>query len=272
MTRKCGFSAREVNWQTKKNSDLDLVIFDASSTQVENLRDAFIDSSLPFTVDLLSWQNISRAYQQNIKKNHSVIQGKKPHSKMYFETNFKYTDIGKVPEDWEVREIGEKIIFNPKEELIERNEKRKYVEMKDLVPFQKYIKNFVFKEFKGGSKFRNRDVLMARITPCLENGKISYVNILNENEVGFGSTEFTVLREKKKETESKYIYYLAILNDFKNLAIKSMMGSSGRQRVQNSILEKKLFCFPSLAEQKRISKILSAFDEKIAINNEINKS
>ena len=61
--------------------------------------------------------------------------------------------------------------------------------------------------YTGGNKFRNGDTLMARITPCLENGKTAYVSILDEDEVGFGSTEYIVFRNIEGVTDSKYIYY-----------------------------------------------------------------
>jgi type I restriction enzyme S subunit len=70
--------------------------------------------------------------------------------------------------------------------------------MEQLEPFTRKIANYELSKFTGGSKFRNGDTLFARITPCLENGKTAYVNILDDNEVAFGSTEFIVMRKKKK--------------------------------------------------------------------------
>lgn len=89
------------------------------------------------------------------------------------------------------------------------------------------------KVFSGGMKFKNGDVLFARITPCLENGKTAFVDFLNDDEVGFGSTEFIVLRGKG-DIKFPYVYSLARSDEFRKHCIESMVCSSGRQRVQNS--------------------------------------
>ena len=140
-----------------------------------------------------------------------------------------------------------------------------------IKPRTREIIKYELDKFKGGSKFRNGDTLFARITPCLENGKIAQVSFLDDNEVGFGSTEFIVLREKENITLNDYIYYLFINDKIKNIAIKSMTGTSGRQRVQEDVLKYTIVNLPPLAEQKRIASILSSFDDKIELNNKTNK-
>ncbi|BFK95665.1 hypothetical protein K060079A122_08480 [Alistipes onderdonkii] len=111
---------------------------------------------------------------------------------------------------------------------------------------------------------------MARITPCLENGKTAYISILDKGEIGFGSTEYIVFRNIEGVTDSKFVYYFVTNPWFRDIAIKSMVGSSGRQRVQQSVLENLEVSLPSLAEQKRIANILGAFDDKIELNRRIN--
>lgn len=113
---------------------------------------------------------------------------------------------------------------------------------------------------------------MARITPCLENGKIAMVNILDENEVGFGSTEYIVFRAKAGLTIPDFVYYLVCSSFVRNPAIKSMVGSSGRQRVQTAVVENLEIDFPSLFEQVKIASILKSIDDKIAINNKLNNN
>ena len=81
-------------------------------------------------------------------------------------------------------------------------------------------------------KFRNGDTIIARITPCLENGKMAYIDILDDDEVGFGSTEYIVLREREEISDKQFLYYFSISSVFRDIAILSMTGSSGRQRVQ----------------------------------------
>ena len=165
--------------------------------------------------------------------------------------------------------LGEIIEFNPKESISKGILARK-IAMENLQPFQRKIDGFTFENFKSGTKFRNNDTLMARITPCLENGKTAYVNILEENEVAFGSTEYFVLRAKANILDSKYLYYLSISNEVRETVIKSMTGTSGRQRAQKeSILEFEID-LPSLDKQKKIASILDSFDTKIELNKQIN--
>jgi hypothetical protein len=126
--------------------------------------------------------------------------------------------------------------------------------------------------FKGGAKFKNGDTLVARITPCLENGKTAYVYFLVDKEVAFGSTEFIVLRAKAGISDSKFIFYLAISDDFRDTAIQLMSGSSGRQRVETEALKQKVFSLPPLPEQKAIAEVLSSLDDKIDLLTRQNKT
>ena len=151
------------------------------------------------------------------------------------------------------------IEFNPKITL-KKGTIAKKVAMDKVLPYTKYINEFEYANYTGGSKFQNGDTIMARITPCLENGKTAFVDFLDENEIGFGSTEFIVLRERKGISDAQYIYYLSISPQFRKIAINSMVGSSGRQRV----------FVPDINEQRKIANILNKIDEKIRINNRIN--
>ena len=97
------------------------------------------------------------------------------------------------------------------------------------------------------------------------------INVLDEDEVGFGSTEYIVLRARE-ETDEDFLYYLVYSSYVRNAAIKSMVGSSGRQRVQTSVLENLLIRVPSYREQQKIGRILKDIDDKIASNRAINKN
>lgn len=163
------------------------------------------------------------------------------------------------------------IQFNPKEKLPKGAIARK-IAMEQLRPNNRYVESNIFEEFKGGSKFRNGDTIMARITPCLENGKTAYITSLNENELAFGSTEFIVFREIKGKSNSKYIYYLLKTPQIRDIAIKSMVGSSGRQRVQQNVLENYEVLLPTLDRQIEIADILSSLDDKIELNRHINEN
>ena len=161
------------------------------------------------------------------------------------------------------------IEFNPRMSMKKGTLATK-VAMDKLLPFTKKIPDTEKAPFSGGSKFCNGDTIMARITPCLENGKTAFVDILGKDEVAFGSTEFIVMRAREGISDPQFIYYLATSPWFRNVAIKSMVGSSGRQRVQQSVLDDLVLNVPSIEEQKKISSVLCALDQKIALNNEIN--
>ena len=171
--------------------------------------------------------------------------------------------------EWKTYQLGDIIQINPTERLA-KGALAKKVPMEYLQSFTRDISNYEIAEYSGGSKFRNGDTLMARITPCLENGKTAYVSILDDGEVGFGSTEYIVFRNVEEVTDSKFVYYFVTSPWFREIAIKSMVGSSGRQRVQQSVLENLEVSFPSLAEQRRIAGILGALDDKIELNRRIN--
>lgn len=171
--------------------------------------------------------------------------------------------------EWREVRLGDVIVFNPRESIA-KGKMSKKIAMEKLKPFYKYIDEFEWAEFNGGAKFRNDDTLLARITPCLENGKTAQVTILDNDEVGFGSTEFIVLREKENTSDKDFIYYLSISQNFRDLAIKSMEGTTGRQRVQQSVLENTVMSLPPLPEQKAIAETLSCLDDKIELNNKIN--
>lgn len=141
--------------------------------------------------------------------------------------------------------------------------------MDKLQPFCRDIPSYELEKFSGGTKFRNGDTIMARITPCLENGKTAKVNILDEDEVGFGSTEYIVFRAKEGFDED-YIYYLVCSPFVREPAVKLMVGSSGRQRVQTDVVQNLRIMVPQIQEQRRISGVLKVLDDKIASNTQIN--
>ena len=170
---------------------------------------------------------------------------------------------------WKLVKAADFIDFNPRENVPKGGVAKK-VAMEQLQPFTRDIPAYEVAPFIGGSKFRNGDTLMARITPCLENGKTAQVNILEDGEVGFGSTEFIVLRAKPGVSDKDFVYYLAMSPILRDKAIKSMVGSSGRQRVQQGVINDTVFFAPPLGEQLEIGRTLRALDDKIVNNTAIN--
>ena len=187
------------------------------------------------------------------KKDNSDIQA-------LFPDEFEFTEeMGWIPKGWEVDSIENLIEINPRITL-KKGTVAPHADMKALPESGYSINGVIEKAYSGGTKFENRDVLFARITPCLENGKTGLVDFLKPKEVGFGSTEFIVLREKD-DIKMEFVACLARNSEFRLHAQQSMVGSSGRQRVQNA-------CFSSfyLALPKDDGKLLKLFNETTAVN------
>ena len=146
-----------------------------------------------------------------------------------------------------------------------------YVEMKDLSDGNRYCHPSIQRKLSGGSRFKERDTLFARITPCLENGKICQVTGL-KNSVGFGSTEFLVFRGKKGITDNDFVFYLSRSEGIRSFAEQNFNGTSGRQRVPKSTFDNLLILLPSLPEQSAIAGVLSSLDDKIDLLHQQNKT
>lgn len=172
-------------------------------------------------------------------------------------------------EEWKECKLKDIVEINPTESL-KKGTVAKKIGMDVLQPYCRAIPSFSFEPYTGGTKFKNGDTIMARITPCLENGKTAMVNILDDNEIGFGSTEYIVFRAKNNITDPYFVYYLVTSDCIRNPAIKSMVGSSGRQRVQTDVVANLSVKLPPLPTQQKIAAILSSLDDKIELNNKIN--
>ena len=170
--------------------------------------------------------------------------------------------------EWDSRKLSDLADINPRESLLKGTCAKK-IAMDKLIPFCRDIPGYDWENYSGGVKFRNDDTIMARITPCLENGKTAKVNLLEDGEIGFGSTEYIVFRAKDG-VDSDYLYYLICSSFVREPAIKSMVGSSGRQRVQTDVIRNLEIMVPSLEEQRKIGGMLKSIDDKIAVNTRIN--
>ena len=119
--------------------------------------------------------------------------------------------------------------LNPKRTLA-KNQVARSIDMSQLSTSGAFPSGWEMKPFNGGMRFTNGDTLLARITPCLENGKTAFIDFLDDGEVAFGSTEYIVLAPKN-DTPPEMLYCLARYPAFVDYAVKNMNGSSGRQRV-----------------------------------------
>ena len=144
------------------------------------------------------------------------------------------SELGEVPRGWEVGKLQEVIDFNPRRTL-KKDSLAPYLDMKNVRTQGHLVDEVILRNMTSGTKFINGDTLLARITPCLENGKTAYVDFLLDNEVGWGSTEFIVLRPKE-HLPTALGYFIARQENFRTLAIQSMTGTSGRQRANADTL------------------------------------
>lgn len=144
------------------------------------------------------------------------------------------SELGAIPKGWRVGTLAEAFEINPRREL-KKGTVAPYLDMASLPTASAVPDMPVMREFSSGTKFTNGDTLLARITPCLENGKTAFVDFLAEGQVGWGSTEFIVLRPKPP-LPPFFGYLLARRVDFREHAIRAMSGTSGRQRVEVSQL------------------------------------
>jgi len=122
--------------------------------------------------------------------------------------------------------------INPLRSL-KKDTEASFIEMSNLPTKGSFPIDWEYKPFNGGMKFTNGDTIMARITPCLENGKTAYIDCLDDTEIAFGSTEYIVISAKKNYCPALF-YFLARNKEFVDYAISHMNGSSGRQRVSSS--------------------------------------
>lgn len=164
------------------------------------------------------------------------------------------SELGLIPEGWAVGALSDLMDFNPKRTL-KKGTIAPYLDMKNMPTSGHLALEIYDREMGSGTKFMNGDSLLARITPCLENGKSAYVDFLKDDQVGWGSTEYIVMRSKS-DSYKYFSYYMARFEPFRKFAIQSMTGTSGRQRAQAKTVETMPFAIPPKS-------ILESFDELI---------
>lgn len=170
---------------------------------------------------------------------------------------FPNVKIGRdgLPDGWTYQPLSQLIEINPKV-IFEKERIYPFVPMQSLSESSMLIDNIEMRKISGGAKFQNFDTLLARITPCLENGKTGFVQFLDEeNPVASGSTEFIVMRSKK--VNPYWVYCLARDNSFRDHVIASMVGSDGRQRVNQKSFDSYFVLQPT-------KNILNKFEETVA--------
>ena len=151
-----------------------------------------------------------------------------------FPDSFEDSELGEIPRGWEVGTISELIDIDPAR-MLAKGSIASYLEMKSISISGHIVTGVYPRKFTSGTKFQLGDTLLARITPCLENGKTAPVDFLEEGKIRWGSTEFIVMCGKKS-LHNSFVYCLARSEAFRSHAIRNMVGSSGRQRVPSNAL------------------------------------
>ena len=179
---------------------------------------------------------------------------------------------GTMTDEWLELSFGQAVQFNPPTSL-QRGNVYPFVDMAAVKPGFRSVYPSEVRPFKGGgSRFHHGDTLMARITPSLENGKISRYSAPNGVREGHGSTEFIVIRGRAGVTDNDFAYYLTQWKEVRDYAIIQMTGTSGRQRVPVDSLNNLVVPIPPVSEQQAIAHILGTLDDKIELNRRMNRT
>ena len=249
------------NWTTKDSSDLDLALEgngQLSHKLLGALKDAFEDSSLPYTVDLVDMNRIGDSFKRIVESQRTPLPL----------NGLKHTTTGQ----WHELPFSEAVQINPAVRL-DRGAAYPFVDMAAVASDSRSAISSEEREFKGsGSRFQSGDTLMARITPCLENGKIARYQATGDRQEAHGSTEFIVIRGRSDVTDNDFAYYLTQWEEVRNYAIGQMTGTSGRQRVPVDCLDNLEIPLPPLSEQRAIAHILGTLDDKIDLNRRMTQT
>lgn len=179
-------------------------------------------------------------------------------------TLFRQWFVEEAQDDWEDVCLGDIADINPTYQL-KKGDSSTYLEMSNVSTSTFNPEGWYKREFTSGMKFQNGDTLLARITPCLENGKTCFVTFLDAEEIGWGSTEYIVIRTK--EPFYPYIsYIIAKDKDFRDFAISSMSGSSGRQRAQANVIKEYDIKLPPLEIIEELNRQLAGILPKLKNN------
>ena len=251
-----------VNGQSHDGSDLDLVLRSPDLQkipigQVADLREALRESNIPFLVEARDWACLPKGFHPEIEREYVVLVEKE-----------KRDDAS----EWPTIRFTDAVQINPPVRL-ERGKAYPFVDMATLNAGFRCAYALERRVYSGGgTRFRSGDTLMARITPCLENGKIARYCAPDPTDPAHGSTEFIVIRGRPDVTDHEFAYYLTQWGEVRHYAIGQMTGTSGRQRVPTKVLDHLAVTIPPLPEQRAIAHILGTLDDKIELNRRMNET
>ena len=251
-----------VNGQSHDGSDLDLVLRSPDLQKIPvgriaDFKDILQESDLPFLVEARDWARLPRSFHREIEREYAVLVGKE-----------KWDNAS----EWPTIRFTDAVQINPAVRL-ERGKAYPFVDMAIVNADLRCAYAVEQRVYSGsGTRFRSGDTLMARITPCLENGKIARYCAPDSTDPAHGSTEFIVIRGRPNVTDHEFAYYLTQWGEVRHYAIGQMTGTSGRQRVPTKSLDHLAVTIPPLPEQRAIAHILGTLDDKIELNRRINET
>lgn len=243
-----------------RGSDIDLALEgpDLDARTLTRIATELEDSDLPYKVDLLL-----RDEQLDPKLEAHIRRHGKPLRVCVSDSE----DFTTSDSHWRSLPFSQAVAVNPTVRL-ERGGVYPFVDMNAVDPGRPVVHPAEEREFTGGgSRFESGDTLFARITPCLENGKIArFKAVGDDNRPAHGSTEFIVMRGRNGVSVTDFVFYLARSPKVRGFAIGQMTGSSGRQRVPTDCFGKLNILLPPRDEQRAIAGVLGALDDKIEQN------
>lgn len=183
-----------------------------------------------------------------------------------FPDSLEGLQVGEIPMGWKLAPLAEVIKVNPRRTLYQ-GETALYLDMQNMPTHGHRPNTWISRPFGSGTKFMNGDTLLARITPCLENGKTAFVDFLEDGQVGWGSTEYIIFRPKPP-LPVEYGYYLARSEELRAYAIQNMTGSSGRQRVPSECFQQYLIVIPQDAIARCFGDLVKPLMATIKTNSE----
>lgn len=187
-----------------------------------------------------------------------------------FPDELEASELGEIPKGWMFCALPECLDINPAR-VLKKGAIAPYLDMANVPTHAARVDSVVPRAFGSGSKFINGDTLLARITPCLENGKTAYVDFLADGEVGWGSTEFIVLRPKNG-LPLPFAYFLCRHPEFRAFAVSQMAGTSGRQRVPNDCFGSYKVAKPSVSVGDAFGRLTTQFMKQIKSLDEASKT
>ncbi len=253
-----------VTWTAKDYSDLDLAVVGEGPVDwrtLGRLKEAFEESDLPMRVDVLDWHAISDSFRDVIERGYVIVQDR-----------VSGRGLTVTPGKWSETTFSQAVQINPTVRL-RRGSVYPFVNMASVNAGSRSVNSTEEREFKGsGSRFQSGDTLMARITPCLENGKIARYRAIGDKQEAHGSTEFIAIRGRPGVTDDDFAYYLTQWKEVRNYAIGQMTGTSGRQRVPVDCLDHLEILLPPLTDQQVIAHVLGTLDDRIELNRRMNET